>query len=131
MLHLEFQKNLIEGQSKIKKFQAYLKFETHGAITISQIVEGQNLKYQKCVKAITDNAQKEFFDQDFGGQKFGGVELAAVYKIDHNPALGKFERKMRQVESTHILKGLFIPIKKADFMAISVFGFTSEPMTAQ
>jgi hypothetical protein len=38
---------------------------------------------------------------------------------------------MRQVEGTHILKGLFVPIKKADFMALSVFGFTAEALSAE
>jgi hypothetical protein len=52
-----------------------------------------------------------------------------VYKIDNTGALQKFERNLKPLDSKSTLKGLFVPIKKSEFMSLSVFGFSRQAMT--
>ena len=44
----------------IKKFAAYLQFETSGAIKVTSIGQN-NPKYERCVRALSDNANSVFF----------------------------------------------------------------------
>lgn len=82
---------------EIKKTAAYLNFETSGSIKMTSI--GQlNPKYERCVKALADNANQNFFSENNNhwiGSNYAGLDLASVFKIENQPALAKFEKKLK------------------------------------
>ena len=57
---LKFEKDLVDAVLDIKKFAAYLDFETSGAIKVTSINQA-NPKYDRCVRALSDNANSVFF----------------------------------------------------------------------
>ena len=57
---LSFEKGLVDAVQDIKKFAAYLQFETSGSIRVTSISQA-NPKYERCVRALSDNANSVFF----------------------------------------------------------------------
>ena len=72
---LAFEKDLVDAVLDIKKFAAYLDFETSGAIKVTSISQA-NPKYERCVRALSDNANSIFFQPSPPPQSSGtsGVE---------------------------------------------------------
>ena len=93
---LAYEKDLVNAVADIKKFAAYLDFETTGSIKMTSIGQ-QNPKYERCVRALADNANRKFFEEDneMIGKRYAGLELASVFKIENTPALEKFDRLMK------------------------------------
>ena len=113
---LDYDKELVNSVAEIKKFAAYLDFETTGSVKMTSIGQ-QNPKYDRCVGALADNANKSFFEdednpENWIGKHYAGLELTSVFKIENNPALEKFDRLMKQEKKAAVLKGLFIPVEK-------------------
>lgn len=113
---LDYDKELVNSVAEIKKFAAYLDFETTGSVKMTSIGQ-QNPKYDRCVRALADNANKSFFEdednpENWIGKHYAGLELTSVFKIENNPALEKFDRLMKQEKKAAVLKGLFIPVEK-------------------
>ena len=126
---LGFEISLVNAVAEIKKFSAYLDFETSGTIRMISIGQS-NPKYDRCVRALADNANSQFFAENMDhwiGQKYGGLELASVFKIENSPALAKFDRKMKEEKKSAVLKGLFIPIKQKSITRVAIFGFEQCP----
>lgn len=95
---LGFQKELVNTVLDIKKFSAYLDFETTGSIKMTSIGQ-QNPKYERCMRALSDNANQQFFSETgdhWIGQNYAGLELASVFKIENLPALKKFDKCMKK-----------------------------------
>ena len=57
---LAFEKGLVEAVLDINKFAAYLQFETSSSIKVTSISQA-NPKYERCVRALSDNANSVFF----------------------------------------------------------------------
>ena len=57
---LTFEKSLVNSVLEIKKFAAYLQFETSNSIKVTSISQA-NPKYERCVRALSDNANSVFF----------------------------------------------------------------------
>ena len=122
---LAYEKELVNAVADIKKFAAYLDFETTGAIKMTSIGQ-QNPKYERCVRALADNANRQFFTDrpdNAVGTKYAGLELASVFKIENAPALERFDQLMKQEKKAAVLKGLFIPIQKEQINQLAIFGF--------
>lgn len=67
----------------IKRFGAYLQFETHNNITIRRI-EHNNLKFQRCQKALNENANNAFFSMDNQLNAYDWIELVEAFKIENS-----------------------------------------------
>ena len=68
---LAFEKDLVDAVLDIKKFAAYLDFETSGAIKVTSINQA-NPKYERCVRALSDNANSVFFQPSHTPQSSEG-----------------------------------------------------------
>ena len=68
------------------------------------------------------NISTEKFTNSSIGQKYASLELAEVFKIEHESALEIFDENL-QKEKGSILKGLFIPITQQQIWHTTVFGF--------
>ena len=50
------------------------------------------------------------------------MELASVFKIENQPALKKFDKRMKAEAASSVLKGLFIPVTANQIKKLVIFG---------
>lgn len=65
MINEESQIDMLKLQQiyKVKRFSAYLSFETRKSVQVKHIERG-NMKFNRCQKALIDNSKDAFFSQD-------------------------------------------------------------------
>lgn len=116
-----FSKVRIELAYQIKRFSAYLTFETHQSVQNRRIDKG-NVKFSRCQKALSDNAKEGFYDKNSPMKHVEKLELVDAFKIENQILLKDFETKLRKQKDS-FLKGLFVMVSKKQLLEIILFGF--------
>lgn len=113
---LRFQKRLSELFRSIMRFSSVLSFESDAGICVRRITQANN-QFQRCRRALTENAVNSFFDD----LPYSGLTLQEAYKIENTIKLKEFEERLAQTPEAS-LKGLFCVAEESQLYKMIVFG---------